>query len=169
LPPPPSPVTNATHDLELLYRTHAPVAFRRARRLLGSEPDAREVVHDVFLSLFERPGQYGGHSTVTTFLYSAITHACLNRLRNDRTRVRLLREHIPLPPRSNVAWDSEISVTLRATLERMPQPLAQVAVYYYMDELTRDEIAQLLCCSLRHVGHLIQRITRWTSTQEQLP
>ena len=37
-----------------LYRKHAPAAFRRAQRLLLDVSDADDVVHDVFLALFER-------------------------------------------------------------------------------------------------------------------
>ncbi|MBN1610117.1 MAG: hypothetical protein JW940_26055, partial [Polyangiaceae bacterium] len=56
-------------ELALIYQRYAPIVFRRARQILGSEVDAGEVVQDVFLSLLERPAQYGGRSSITTFLY----------------------------------------------------------------------------------------------------
>jgi RNA polymerase sigma factor (sigma-70 family) len=103
-------VTRIDPAFEELYRRHAANAFRRARRLLANDADAHEVMHDVFLSLFERPEQYEGRSTLSTFLFSAVTHACLNRLRNDKTRRRLLEEHAPVTLPScahrklNAAW-----------------------------------------------------------------
>jgi len=160
------------HDaaFDALYRTHAPSAFLRARRVLGSEADAYEVVHDVFISLLERPQQYTGKSSLTTFLYSAVTHACLNRLRNQATRARLLREHGALArPSASLAPSPDDSAALRAALTAMPEPLAQVAVYYYLDELTHDDIARILTCSRRHVGDLLQRLSQWARAQEAGP
>jgi hypothetical protein len=71
--------------------------FRRARRLLGNDADAHEVVQDLFVSLFERPEQFSQRSTLTTFLYSATTHACLNRIRNKKRRLQLLATSDPSP------------------------------------------------------------------------
>src|SRR4051812_135657 len=79
-------------ELTAAYRRHGPMVFRRARKLLGNESDAGEIVQDVFLSLFEKPEQFAGGSSLTTFLYSATTHACLTRLRNQRGRSRLQQE-----------------------------------------------------------------------------
>jgi RNA polymerase sigma-70 factor (ECF subfamily) len=155
---------------DALYRTHAPSAFRRARRMLGSDADAHEVVHDVFLSLLERPEQFAGKSSMTTFLYSAVTHACLNRLRNRKTQSRLLADNdARVRPGGAPAPPPDHSATLRSALSAMPDPLAQVAVYYYMDELTHEEIARVLDCSRRHVGDLLQRLSRWAEAQEAAP
>jgi len=155
---------------DALYRAHAPSAFRRARRVLGSESDAHEVVHDVFLSLLERPEQFAGKSTLTTFLYSAVTHACLNRLRNQGTRARLLCEHDPRGRSSSApAAQPDDVASLRSALAAMPEPLAQVAVYYYVDELSHAEIARVLDCSRRHVGDLLQRLALWAQAQEARP
>lgn len=160
----------ASPAFEPLYRAQAPGALRRARRLLGSDADASEVLHDVFLGLFERPEQYAGQSSMTTFLYSAITHACLNRIRNGKTRLRLLQEHAAsdaLGP--NQGPSAEQLAVLRSALASMPEPLAQVAVYRYVDELTHDDIARILDCSRRHVGDLLDRLEEWSSGKEAAP
>jgi RNA polymerase sigma-70 factor (ECF subfamily) len=150
-----------------LYRRHAPGAFRRARRVLGSDADAHEVVHDLFLSLWERPEQYAGKSSMSTFIYGAVTHACLNRIRNHNNRQRLIRAHFRAQLEHGARRaDAEQSAALRAALERMPEPLAQVAIYYYFDELTHRDIARILGCSHRHVGDLLERLTHWVDRKE---
>jgi RNA polymerase sigma-70 factor (ECF subfamily) len=163
-------VTVSPDSFATLYRTHAPSALRRARRLLGSDADAGEVVHDVFLSLFERPEQYAGKSSMTTFLYSAITHACLNRIRNGRTRLRLVQDNArSLAPNGSGGLSAEELSILHGELAALPEPLAQVAVYRYVDELTQDEIARILGCSRRHVGDLLERIEARASAKEDMP
>jgi RNA polymerase sigma factor (sigma-70 family) len=150
-------------DLEALYRKHAAGAFRRARCILRSDADAHEVVHDLYLSLLERPEQFVGHNELTGFIYKAVTHACLNRLRNQRTRTRLLMEReAPQRLSPNHALGLEQSAALWSELERMPETLAAVAIYYYVDGMTHDEIALLLECSPRHVGNLVARLQGWS-------
>jgi RNA polymerase sigma factor (sigma-70 family) len=151
-----------------LYRNHAPSAFRRARRILLSDADAEEVMHDVFLTLFQQPEQYLRAGRISTYLYGAVTHACLNRLRNQRNRDRLAREHhqsfgLASDPGTRPEWALDVS----DALERMPEQLAEVAVYYYLDELSHRDIARILGCSHRHVGDLLDRIANWAQQQER--
>jgi RNA polymerase sigma-70 factor (ECF subfamily) len=73
-------------DLERMYREHGHVVLRRARRILGTDDEAREALQEVFLSLADRPDQFAGHSSITTFLYRMTTNLCLNKLRNPTSR-----------------------------------------------------------------------------------
>ena len=52
-----------------VYRRHAPSVHRRARQLLGNDADAHETVQDLFMSLYERPEQFSGKSTLTTLMF----------------------------------------------------------------------------------------------------
>jgi RNA polymerase sigma factor (sigma-70 family) len=149
-------------ELTRMYRCHGPMVFRRARQILGSEPDAREIVQDVFLSLFEKPAQFSGASSLTTFLYSATTHACLNRLRSQRTRAKLREQRGDELARDDAhPITQEQLLLLQTTLNSMPPELAHVAVYHFMDGLTQDEIAEVMGCSRRHVGNQLLRVQSW--------
>jgi len=151
---------------EELYRTYAPQAFRRARRVLRSDDDAHEVVNDVFLSLLERPRQYAGQCAFGGFLHSAVTNACLNRLRQRAIRGKLASDcNLATLSPATSAVDPEGASTLRSVLARLPSPLADVAVYYHLYELTQDDIARILGCSRRHVGDLVTRLEEWVRSQ----
>lgn len=151
----------AQTDFDRLYRLHAGGAFRRAQRILGNAADAHEIVHDVFLSLFERPEQFASRSTFTTFLYSMVTHACLNHLRNQKNRLRLLEEHAPSVLVPSAAAAPERIVELRALLQGMPEELAHVAIYRYFDALPQSDIARVMGCSTREVAKLLTRLEQW--------
>jgi RNA polymerase sigma-70 factor (ECF subfamily) len=126
---------------------------RRARKLLGDEQEAREVVQELFTSLLDRPEQFGGRSKLLTWLYSATTHSCLNRIRNRKTRLRLLEAR---PPEAK-EQDLEGMTAAREILARLPQEIAQAAVHYYFDQMTHAEIAEVMGCSRRHIGDLLAR------------
>lgn len=146
-----------------VYRRHGASVYRRALRILGNEAEAKEVLQDLFLSLLERPSELTTRSTWSSYLYAACTHACLNRLRNVRNRARLMEQVPPDDP----AAEMESLVTLRHALERLPAQLAEVAIYYHLDGLSHQEIADLLGCSRRHVGHLLERTQAWARSQEE--
>ena len=142
--------------VEQLYRSHAHLVLRRARHILGDEQEAREALQELFVSLLSRPEQFEARSSATTFLYSATTHLCLNRLRNGRTRLRLVEAQ---PPPSAPQTERAESLTeARALLARLPEELREVAVYCFFDELTQEETAQVMGCSRRHVNNLLVRL-----------
>ena len=141
--------------IDELYRTHGHVVYRRARELLRSTSDATDAVQDIFLSIVNRPEQLAGVVRVTAWLYRATTHYCLNKLRDRRGRLRLLGA---LRPVSSVAPRSEAFAQVRSLLDRLPEPLAEVAVYHHLDGMTYDEIAEVLGCSRRQVGYHLERL-----------
>lgn len=139
-------------DIERIYREHGHVVRRRARELLGSDSEASDALHEIFVSLLARPAQLDGVVKVTAWLYRATMHHCLNQIRNRKGRHRLLSA---LPWTGETSPRAEQAVAVRTLLARLPGSLAEVAVYYYLDEMTQDEIASLLGCSRRHVGRLL--------------
>jgi RNA polymerase sigma factor (sigma-70 family) len=159
-------VGNAQFDS--LYRGYAPIVQRRARAMLGSEADAWEVVQDVFMSFYERPEQFEGRSQLSSYLYAATTHACLNRIRSQKTRARLLDQRASEAPTPQpfMPLDPEALSLLHDLLRRLPEPLGAVALYYYIDDLSQDEIARLIGCSRKHVGNLLERVAEATRSLE---
>jgi RNA polymerase sigma-70 factor (ECF subfamily) len=153
-------------DFADAYRRYAPGAFRRARQLLGSAAEADEVVHDVFLRLMEKPDQYRRQSALSTYLYSAVTHACLNHLRNRNVRLGLVERFVAPNAARHASATAETSAQLHSALRAMPEPLAEVAIYYYMDGLSHEEIAAILGCSRRQVGYHVSAIERWSVREE---
>ncbi|WP_437313851.1 RNA polymerase sigma factor [Sorangium sp. So ce385] len=154
-------------DVERLYRAHGHHVLRRARALLGSEEESRDVLQEVFLSLVQSPGQFEQRSSPATWLYSATTHRCLNRIRDRKNRARLLGSGMPS---SDVgAPRAEQTVQAARLLAELPDELAQAAVYYYIDESTHEEIATIMGCSRRHVGDLLARVKRWAEALERRP
>jgi RNA polymerase sigma factor (sigma-70 family) len=140
----------------LCYREHGHVVLRRARAILGDEEEARDVVQEIFMSLLDRPEQFDGRSHITTWLYAVTTNACFTRLRNHRTRQRLINEQ-PAPI-SAAGASAETTTLVRQWLEQLPDELAAVAVYAFVDGMTQQEIADQIGGSRRRVSDLLKRI-----------
>lgn len=152
-----------------MYRRYAPMVYRRARRLLGSDADAHEVVQDVFLAIFQQPDQFAGRSSWTTYLYSAATHACLRRIAQQKNRARLMQTRVGPAPEAAPELCQERLYILHEQLAGLPAHLARVVIYAHVDDLTHQEIADILGCSRRQVGKLLERASEWTRTEEERP
>jgi RNA polymerase sigma factor (sigma-70 family) len=143
-------------DVTALYLQHGAMVFRRARRLLRDEDAARDIVHDVFVTLHERRGDIQ-RSGMVSWLYVVATNLCLKRLRSMATRTRLAGA---IDRATYVPARGEDVAELRALLSSLPEELAAVAVYRFVDEMTHAEIATVMGCSRRHVGDLLTRLER---------
>lgn len=145
-------------DIEQLYRERGHLILRRARQILNSESEAHDVLQEVFAWLLQKPNALAGVASVTAFLYSATTNACLNRIRNAKNRTRLLREnpdHAFLNDRGATADDH---IVARQLLEDVPELEATAFIYHYFAGMTQDEIAEVMQCSRRKVGRLLDRV-----------
>lgn len=138
---------------------HGPTVLRRARQILGSDDQAKEVLQEVFLGLVEHPDKFEQRSSITTFLYAVTTNMCLNRLRDSKNRARLLEQWAePAAADATAAPHADAVVELRRVLDRLPPDEAAAAVYYYLDGMSHAEISDVQGCSRRQVGYLLERM-----------
>jgi RNA polymerase sigma factor (sigma-70 family) len=114
------------------------------------------VLQEVFVGLLARPSQFEGRSELCTYLYSATTHLCLNRLRDERNRLRLREERAEgMAPAAASAPD--VWPELRRILGVLSDDEARAVIHHYLDGMTHSEIGVLLECSRRKVGDLLDR------------
>jgi RNA polymerase sigma-70 factor (ECF subfamily) len=139
------------------YQRHGPALVRKARRLLASQADAQDVVQSLFLDLFS-----SGRSEVELpYLYRAVTHRCLSLLRDQNNRARLLARQEPaLRGTVRTRCDDEaIGLDLIAkVLSALNARASEVLVYRYFDDLSQEEIAELIGVSRKTVGKLLKDV-----------
>jgi RNA polymerase sigma-70 factor (ECF subfamily) len=146
-------------DVETLYRKYGHSVLRRARQILASEDEAAEVLQELFTGLLAQPHQFHGRSAPSTFLYAATTHACLSRLRDQRNRRRLLDEQVRPWSTDVDPRPVEAASEVREVLALLREDEARAAVYHHLDGMSHAEVAEVLGCSRRHVGDLLERVT----------
>ncbi len=152
-------------NVDLLYRRFAPVVLRRALAFFDAA-EAEEVMHEVFLKTLEKGG-FEGRSSPVTWLYRVTTNACLNRIRDrDRRRDLLAARRDELAPlvRGPVQEDRAFLGELWRTLD--PE-LAQIGVYYYVDGMTHDQIAEVVECSPATVRNRLAALKRAAKELEE--
>jgi RNA polymerase sigma-70 factor (ECF subfamily) len=141
-----------------LYSRYGAALIRKARRMLGSEADAEDVVQSLLAELVQR-GR--GDGVDLPYLFRAVTTRCLNHLRDRGNRARLLLRQEPAlrgPVRTRCD-DEVIGMDLMCKLvDRLDRASAEVLVYRYFDDLTQDEIAELQAVSRKTVSARMARV-----------
>lgn len=124
-------------NIEQLYKKFGPSVLRRARNILRNEQDAQEALQEIFLTVLSKGHTFRGESATMTWLYSITTNLCLNRLRNTKRRGELLDQHKP-QLKTTTQPHPELIHQVSDLLRKVPEPLAQVAIYYYYDAIVDE-------------------------------
>ncbi len=142
-----------------LYERYGQALVRKAERMLCNHEDALDTVQGLFVDLWQR----GQTEADLAYLYRCITNRCLNQLRDQRNRARLLAQQEPaLRGPVRIRCDDrvvglDLLLKLMAELDRKSQ---EILVYRYVDELGQEEIAMMVGLSRKSVGKRLERIQR---------
>ncbi len=148
-----------TLALDGLYRRFAPMMFRRCKALLGSEDEARDALHDLFLQVQDRLHTFRESSSLSTWLYRVTTNHCLNRIRNQSNRVRL-NEGLSTPKSYDPRPHFERRDLLFSLLKRLDTKDVQIALYRHFDGMTQPEIAEVMEVSERTVRNRLRALEK---------
>ena len=137
------------------------MVYRRALVLLGDPHEAEDATQEVFVRALTSADKFRAESSVSTWLYRITTNYCLNQVRNRTTRRRLLETHARDPALGESHAEPANMIAIRRLLAEADERQARAAVYVYVDGMRREEVAELLGCSVRTVGNLLDRFAQW--------
>jgi RNA polymerase sigma factor (sigma-70 family) len=138
-----------------LYRRHGPALVRKAERMLGNREDALDLVHTLFVDLLQSE-----QTPDLPYLFRAATNRCLNHLRDQSNRARLLARQDPTlrgPVRTRCDEQVVGFDLLLKLIDRMDAAAVEVLVLRFFDDLSLDEIAQLAGQSRRTVARRLEQ------------
>ena len=130
-----------------LYERHAAAVYGRCRYLLKDEAEAKDALQDVFVKVLRSLSGFRAAASPGTWILRIATHHCLNLL---RARKALWREQLRMihAEKRQEAESPDRRELVRLLLAAAPEEAQEVAVLYFVDELTQAEIGQELGRSL---------------------
>ena len=142
--------------LDELYRRYSRSVFRRASGLMNDGDAAKDVMQEVFLRAFEARAEFTAAASPLSWLYRITTNLCLNRLRDARRRRTILARNLSADePAAGPTTDA--ALTVRALLGTLPDEVQEIAIYYFVDQMSQEEIATLLSMPRRTVGYRLEQ------------
>ncbi len=139
-------------QIKQLYLRYGPMVISRARALLRSEHAAQDALQEVFVRVLRSGSGFRAQASPMTWLYRVVTNYCLNRLRDERRRATLWSTYGPIGVQSH-AVDASARMQLEQILSRVRPELQEIAVYALHDEMSHDEIAEIVGVSRRTIGN----------------
>ena len=129
-----------------IVRRHSSSIYRRAYRILRSEPDAEEAVQDVFLAVFRNLPRYRADRPFSHWLSTITLNACRMLLRKraaeQRRREALAAE--PDPPSAEAIGDPTLRNTVNSLLDQLDPGTRIPMLMRFVEGHSYKEIAQEL-------------------------
>lgn len=150
-----------------LYDRLSGLLFATARRILGDGPEAEDVVHDTFVSIWEKASAFDpARGSPLAWALTLVRHRAIDRLRSRTRRGELLAAtapddlgfHEPAGDEAPLAADlAERSALVRSALSDLPPEQRRALELAFFSGLTHDQIARRLDSPLGTIKARIRR------------
>ncbi len=137
--------------LARLYDLLAKPLYSLALRITGDATEAQDIVHDTFLQLWRKSGDFdSSRGSVFSWTATFVRNRAIDRIRSRRRRQELLAGQTGLDPAAASAnsadtlWLREKAAAVRAALATLAPEQKSALELAYFDGLTQQEIAERL-------------------------
>jgi len=147
---------------QTLARRHTAGALRVARRILGNEAVAEEIVQDAFLRVWVNAPRWRPSAAFRTWLYRVVINLCLNAKRRPAD-LPLTAAGDPPDPTGDAGSALELRQRdrmLAAAIDALPARQRAAIVLTYQEGLGNAEVAAVLDTSVSGIETLLVRARR---------
>jgi RNA polymerase sigma-70 factor (ECF subfamily) len=165
---------------ETMIRLYGGRLLAVARRITQNDEDARDVVQSAYLSAFRALDDFEGACQLSTWLHRIVVNTALMRLRSHRRKPEESIEAL-LPafqedghhvgqffewnaPADQLLEREQTRATVRACIQRLPDNYREVLVLRDIEELSTQEVAQMLTITATAVKVRLHRARQALST-----
>ena len=142
-------------ELESLYRRFQPALQHFASGILKNQNDAAEIVHDVFLAVWEKREYLSLDQGLKSYLFRAVKNRCLNQLKRPTLPWADLDNTLPPAPEpvhfSEQLNAEETERIIFRIVEKLPPRCRQIFLLSRLEQLSYKEIAELMDISTKTV------------------
>lgn len=148
---------------ELVYR-HQERVFVIAYHILGNAEDASDVQQETFVRAWTKIRDFRGKSAFPTWLHSIAVNICLSKKRRKwTTRTESIEDADRMPCIESIATDQNRminAITVRELLDCMPLNHRVLLLLREVEEMSIEEIAQVLGSSVDAVTKQLWRVRK---------
>ena len=151
-------VTARAERIDRLYAEHAPGALRLALLLTGSREQAEDLVQDAFVKIFGSFAHLRIRTSFRAYLNRTIVNLSRDRGRRSRLEQREIERERNAPrPDAYAMPDLGAREEVLAALLALPHRQRAAVVLRYYEDMSEQQVADTLGCSLGAARSLITR------------
>jgi RNA polymerase sigma-70 factor (ECF subfamily) len=114
------------------------------RRLASTDADAEELLQETWLKLFKSLNQIQDPHTLPAYLYKTARHAAISRMRRRDFEKESYSEDIHHETVYNEIATFDDAEQVHHALDQLPLPQREAITLYFLQDLTLEEISQVL-------------------------
>ncbi|GJM35352.1 MAG: hypothetical protein DHS20C18_43530 [Saprospiraceae bacterium] len=147
--------SNQVKALEVIFHRFQPVLVGYARQLVHSAEDAREVVQDVFLAVWNNRENLKLDESLKAYLFTATRNKCYNHLRKRRLDTVEMNESVPEAYQDQEVegklHTDELKALIYDEINTLPERCRNIFLLSREEDLTNKAIAEKLNISVKTV------------------
>jgi RNA polymerase sigma-70 factor (ECF subfamily) len=165
---------------EILVNRHQTSILNLVYRFIGDRTQAKDLAQEVFLKVWQSAQNYEPKAKFATWIYRITANLCFNELKSSRRRKwfsfnwsdedgeHTFEETLPdnAPSAEDLLLEKERSRQISDALQSLPDNQRMALVLKRYDELSYQEIGQIIGCSVSAVESLLVRAKK--TLQEKL-
>jgi RNA polymerase sigma-70 factor (ECF subfamily) len=140
-----------------VLRANQSMVFSIAYHFLRDAGAAEEVAQDVFLRLYRELDRLDDAQHVTFWLRKVTSHRSIDYVRKRGSQLTIALEDIAEPSSAEQQGDPLLNRRLRQLIAALPEKPRMVMVLRYQEDLTPEEISEVLEMPVRTVKSHLQR------------
>jgi len=149
-------------SFRVLFERHKGRVYSIALRYSGDPAIAMDIAQDTFLKLFSGIREFRAESSLESWLYRLVVNSCLDHKRKVRRIMPLLDEladalRAPGDSVTDELVRAELRDDVRSAVAMLPAELRIVIVLRYTQELSYEQIADILGCPSGTVASRLNR------------
>ncbi len=165
---------------EILVNRHQTSILNLIYRFIGDRTYAKDLAQEVFIRVWRAAKAYKPEAKFTTWIYRITKNLCFNELKSSRRKKwfsfhqsddqsgETIEDRLSdaAPSAEDLLLEKERSRQISEALQSLPDNQRMALILKRYDDLSYQEIAQILGCSVSAVESLLVRAKR--SLQEKL-
>jgi len=159
---------------EILVDRHQSSILSLVYRFIGDRTQAKDLAQEVFIRVWQSAKSYEPKAKFTTWIYRIATNLCFNELksarrkkwysfnRSDEDGERTIEETLAdsSPSAEDLLLEKERTREISDALQSLPENQRMALILKRYDDLSYQEIAQIIGCSVSAVESLLVRAKR---------
>lgn len=146
----------------ILYELYSDKVYNTSLSYAKNIEDAEEITQDVFVKIYKNAKTFKGDSSFSTWVYRITVNTSLNYLKK-KNRFSLFRntlaksQPIDFKHPGVLLENKENAASLLKAMDYLPNNQKTAFILSYIEELPRQEVADIMETSLKAVEALLQR------------
>ena len=144
------------HDaFAVLFETNKDRVYSIALRYSGNQAVAMDVAQETFLKLISRIKDFRGEASFEAWLYRIVANTCMDHQRRGRKLLPMVEDLLDVfsVTRRTVLHElvrGEVQKNVQDVVGKLPPDQRMVVILRYTEELSYEEIADVMHCSRGH-------------------